>query len=332
MKKVNKMRIILFIIYVFGLILSVEAHEVRPAYLGINQINDSTYQVVWKIPALGEKIPKINPIFSSNCAIRKESGELLPGAVIEKWSLVTKENLQGNRISIDGLSRTIIDVLINIDFQNGEHYSRIVKPNEPFYDIPKEPSNWEVIESYTVLGIDHILLGIDHLLFVLALVFVTKGKWKIVKTVTAFTIAHSITLSLAALDLVKIPIPPVEAIIALSIVFLAREIMLYDENNPSLAYRQPWIVAFAFGLLHGFGFASALSETGLPQSAIPMALAFFNVGVELGQIAFVIVVLLFGLLLDQLRIELPGYIRKAPVYLIGGVASFWLIERVVGFF
>jgi hydrogenase/urease accessory protein HupE len=180
------------------------------------------------------------------------------------------------------------------------------------------------------LGIEHILLGIDHLLFVLALIMITKGKWRILKTITAFTLAHSITLSLAALGIVNFPGPPVEAVIALSIVFLASEIIRNFNGQQTLTSKKPWIVAFTFGLLHGFGFAGALADIGLPQTEIPLALAFFNIGVELGQIIFVIAMLLVIYLL-QLKKEWPTYLKKIPPYAIGSLAAYWMIERVAGF-
>ena len=306
-------------------------HEVRPAYLGIKQVNDTTYQVVWKIPALGEMIPKITPIFPTKWDIILEDARLIDGALRSQYRIIAQEPIHSEKIMIEGLSKTIMDVLVNIELEAGEHYSQILTPDKPFYKIPEEPSTWQVINSYLQLGINHILLGIDHLLFVLALIIVTHGKWRIVKTVTAFTIAHSITLSLAALGIVNVPIPPVEAIIALSIVFLAREILLHNELKNSLTYRKPWLIAFTFGLLHGFGFASALSETGLPQSSIPLALAFFNIGVEVGQILFVFVVLASIWLFNKTKLEIPKRFNKWPAYLIGSMATFWVIDRVVGF-
>ena len=334
MRNRSRLRLMNRILAFFILILShvsVSAHEVRPAYLGIKQNTDSTYQVLWKIPALGDMVPKVKPVLSKDWVKGSVDSRKISGAVKHEWDFIAPNGVKGTQIRIDGLSKTIMDVLINIELLNGEQYSQIIKPDRPFYTIPIEPSNWEVIKTYLLLGIDHILLGIDHLLFVLALVFVTHGKWKIIKTVTSFTIAHSITLSLAALDLVRIPIPPVEAIIALSIVFLAREILLHKEGKDSLTYRQPWIVAFAFGLLHGFGFASALSETGLPQSAIPLALAFFNIGVEIGQVAFVLVILLIEFVMSKSQWQIPVWVRKSPVYLIGGMSFYWLVDRLLGF-
>lgn len=308
------------------------AHEVRPAYLGITQTSDSTFQVIWKIPALGDRAPKIYPIFPESWNLESIDERLLPGAVKRQWTVTTDEDIHGAQIYVDGLAATMIDVLINIELQEEENYSKIISADLPFYTVPLEPSNTDVIWTYLVLGVDHIIFGIDHLLFVLALIFVTNGKWKIIKTVTAFTLAHSITLSLAALGYASIPIPPVEAIIALSIVFLAKEIIQHTPDKPSLTYQKPWLVAFAFGLLHGFGFASALSETGLPQTAIPLALAFFNIGVELGQIGFVLVILVCLYGIRSLKVKWPIWVEQSPIYAIGGMSFYWLIDRVVGFF
>ena len=280
---------------------------------------------------MGDQIPKIHPSFPSHWIQTKISAQLLSGAVKRQWNFTSTEPINGEKILIEGVSSTLIDVFVNIELQNGEQFSKIIKANDPIFIIPKSASFSDVILTYTKFGIDHILLGFDHLLFVLALIIVTVGTWRIVKTVTAFTLAHSITLSLAALGMINIPVPPVEAVIALSIVFLAQEIVKHKKNKDSLTYRKPWIVAFIFGLLHGFGFASALMATGLPQTDIPLALAFFNVGVEIGQLAFVLVILLVNYLIHSIKINFPQWVQKSPPYLIGGMASYWVVERVVAF-
>lgn len=190
---------------------------------------------------------------------------------------------------------------------------------------------WQSAEHYTSLGIYHILLGFDHLLFVLALLFIVSKSWTLVKTITAFTVAHSITLGLATFDVINVPSQPVEAVIALSIVFLCVEIMKYNKNNPSLTYRSPWLVAFLFGLLHGLGFAGALSDLGLPQSEIPIALLFFNIGVEMGQLLFVMVILLSVQLMTKFHLSKTKQIRSMSILLIGSLASYWLIERLAAF-
>jgi hydrogenase/urease accessory protein HupE len=250
--------------------------------------------------------------------------------VIYSYRISSTESLQGKILRIDGLNKTLIDVLVSVTYLNGEKVTFMLQPDKDSSIIPGETSKRDVIKTYTKLGTEHILLGIDHLLFILALIMITKGKWKILKTITAFTIAHSITLSLAALGLVDFPTPPVEAVIALSIVFLAVEIVKNLNGKQTLTSRKPWLVAFTFGLLHGFGFAGALANIGLPQQEIPLALAFFNVGVEIGQIAFVLVVLVIIKLLSFKK-HWPVFIKKIPAYAIGSLAALWMIQRIMRF-
>jgi hydrogenase/urease accessory protein HupE len=214
-----------------------------------------------------------------------------------------------------------------------------ILPNTPRFVVSDSPGRFEVVRTYTVLGIEHILTGFDHLLFVLALVLLVKDRRRLLITITAFTLAHSITLALASLGVLKVPGPPVEASIALSIVFVASEIIHARQGRPGLTQRYPWVVAFTFGLLHGLGFASALAQVGLPPLAIPTALLFFNVGVEIGQLLFIVAVLTMmglGRLLarrfsQRLRLpEFAGWWRIAP-YAIGATASYWLFERIAAF-
>ncbi len=311
---------------------AVSAHEVRPAYFSVTQLTDSTYQVVWKIPAMGNAIPKIYPVLPENWEIIDEQSNLLPGNLRRTYIVQINNGIEGNLLFFDGQNKTLIDVLVAITKSNGVQYSAMIKPSNPSYLIPVTPDRFSVIKTYLLLGFEHILLGIDHLLFVLALLLLTKGFRRIVKTITAFTIAHSITLSFAALGFVGLPGAPVEAVIALSIVFLAVELVHYLDGRKGLTVRYPWIVAFTFGLLHGFGFAGALVDLGLPQIDIPWALLFFNVGVEFGQLAFVIVALGVIWLLGKIKINWPKWIQKVPPYAIGCMASFWMIERVWGFF
>lgn len=324
-------RLSLIFLFSISLVFLGYGHEVRPAYLGIKQIGENSFKVLWKIPSQDGKTPKIYPVFPNEWTQVSYNAQLLGAEGQYNWEFEINEPLAGQKLAFQGISKTLIDVLVNIELSDGTRYSKLIRASNPFYTIPEEPSNWQVIGTYTILGIDHILIGIDHLLFVLALLFVTKGKWKLIKTVTAFTIAHSITLSMASLGYMKIPIAPVEAVIALSIVFLAREIVLYREGKETLTYKFPWIVAFTFGLLHGFGFASALSETGLPQQSIPLALFFFNVGVELGQLIFIALVLGIIALGRRLKFNIPFLGQRSVAYLIGIVSCYWLIDRVLGF-
>ena len=322
----------IFIPFLFVLFtLSGWAHEIRPAYLQIIQTSETTYEVYWKVPSMGDAVPRIQPVFPAFFTIEVlELPNQIPGSVIYSYKLNSRESLQGKILRIEGLNKTLIDVLVSVTYLNGEKVTFMLQPDKDSSIIPGETGKMDVVKTYSQLGIEHILLGIDHLLFVLALIMITKGKWKILKTITAFTIAHSITLSLAALGVVDFPIPPVEAVIALSIIFLAVEIVKNLNGEQTLTSRKPWLVAFTFGLLHGFGFAGALANIGLPQQEIPLALAFFNIGVELGQIAFVLVVLMLIKLLSFKK-DWPIFIKKVPAYAIGSLAAFWMIQRVVRF-
>ena len=307
------------------------AHEVRPAYLQIIQTSETTYEVFWKVPSMGDAVPKIHPVFPPSFTVEElNRPNQIPGSVIYSYKISSQESLQGKILTIDGLNKTLIDALVTVTYLNGEKVTLMLQPDKDSSIIPGKTSTYDVIKTYSKLGFEHILLGIDHLLFVLALIIITRGKWKIIKTITAFTIAHSITLSLAALGYVNFPTPPVEAVIALSIVFLAVEIIKNQSGLETLTSKKPWLVAFTFGLLHGFGFSGALANIGLPQQDIPFALAFFNVGVEIGQIAFVIVVLIIIKLLSYKK-DWSLISKKIPAYAIGSLATFWMIERVLAF-
>ncbi|PQB05385.1 HupE/UreJ family protein [Aureitalea marina] len=313
----------------FGLVG--HAHEIRPAYLQIVQIEQNTYQAYWKIPSMGEAAPKLRLVFTGNPKVTPlQAPQSLNNSIIFRYQLEFPDDLRGQNLYIEGLSNTLIDALVRVEYLNEETVVFMLQPDNDQIIIPGESSSWEVIKTYTILGVEHILFGIDHLLFVLALIIITVGFKKIVKTITAFTLAHSITLSMAVLGYANLPGPPVETVIALSIVFLALEIIKNINGEATLTSRKPWLVAFTFGLLHGFGFAGALMDIGLPQSDIPLALAFFNIGVELGQIAFVLVVLGLIYLLKKFKGWSPA-MQKVPAYLIGGVAAYWVIDRVLGF-
>ena len=324
------------ILLFFGLVLAASAsfaHEVRPAYLELRQTSADTFDVLWKVPASGEDLRLALYVrFPDGIVnVTEPRGNITAGAHLERWRIRAPNGLSGERITIDGLSSTMTDVLVRVERLDGTTQVQRLMPSDPYFVVESSPSAWQVIRTYLVLGIEHILLGIDHLLFVLALLIITRGTKRLVITVTAFTVAHSITLALATLGFVHVPPPPVEAAIALSIVFVAAEIIRSRQGNAGLTERFPWIVAFTFGLLHGFGFAGALSEIGLPQNAIPLALLFFNVGVEIGQLFFIICVLAVVAMAKRLPVSLPAWAWRIPPYAIGGVAAFWVIQRSVAF-
>ena len=306
------------------------AHEVRPGYLEIRQRSAEDYDVLWKVPALGDLRLRLEARFPERCLVTRPPVTMQSGdAFLKRWSIRCPGGLEGESISIDGLIDSMTDVLVRLERSDGTTQVLRLTPAAAEFTVATSPGMLQVATTYTTLGIEHILLGIDHLLFILALLFLVRGTWTLVKAVTAFTVAHSITLALASLGFVYVPGPPVEAAIALSIVFVATEIIRRDRGEPGLAQRKPWLIAFAFGLLHGFGFAGALSEIGLPSREIPIALLMFNVGVELGQLAFVVAVLGLWQLIRRVASFGPAWIEKVPAYGIGIVAAFWTIDRVV---
>lgn len=318
------------ILLIVGCHVNLLAHEVRPALLKIVQTDLETYSVTWKVPTINEYAPKISIVFPAAFKTEVINQRQKPGAVVKLYSATFPSQLGGEKIAIENLSNTLIDVVVLIELLDGTVHNLIVQPDNPSVVIPKELSNFEVAKDYLILGIEHIWLGWDHLLFVLCLLLLISGFTKLIKTITAFTVAHSITLALSTLQVVSLPGPPVEAIIALSIVFLAREYYYTLQGEESLTARSPWVVAFAFGLLHGFGFAGALAEIGLPQRQLINSLLFFNLGIELGQIIFVCAIILVGLIIK--RILTPSNIlRISMTYSIGAIASYWLIERIINF-
>ncbi len=322
---------------------SAQADEIRPGYLELRQAASDTYSLLFKIPALGDdlrlgiyvKLPE-----GTNDVMPPRAG-FNSGAYTERRTISRNGGLAGQTISIEGLSATTTDVLVRIENLSGATQTERLSPTRTTFVVQAAPGAGEVAATYLRLGIEHILFGFDHLLFVLALVILVRDWRRVALTVTAFTIAHSITLAAATLGLVNVPGPPVEASIALSIVLVAVEIVNARRGATSLAARWPWLIAFCFGLLHGFGFAGALAEVGLPHHAIPVALLFFNLGVELGQLAFVAAILTAGELFRRamaLRFQ-PASVRRlvnrldlTAAYAIGGVAAYWLIERTSAFF
>ena len=317
-----------------------QAHDLRPAYLAITESAPDIYAVLWKAPALGDRRLAIYPrLPDSAVETSKREGAFLTDAYVERWNVRMPAGLAGETVIIDGLPESRTDVLVRIERLNGEASTTRLTPANPSFEIPAAQGLEHVATAYLWLGVEHILFGIDHLIFVLALILLVRGWKRILLTVTAFTVAHSITLGAATLGYLNVPGPPVEAAIALSIVLVAVEIVNVTRGQESLATRLPWLIAFAFGLLHGLGFAGALSDVGLPGHAIPVALLFFNVGVELGQLLFVAAVATLFMALRRLWLGVEG-VESArwnalptviAAYCIGGVASFWLIERVYAF-
>jgi HupE / UreJ protein len=306
------------------------AHEVRPAYLELREERPGEFSVLWKVPRRGDMQLDLKPQFSGETRSSMAITRVASGAAIESWTLHAPA-LRGQTLTISGLEATMTDALARVEYMDGTSWTERFTPREPAAVIPVADTALNVAGVYLKLGIEHILLGIDHLLFVLALLIITRGTWALVKTITAFTLAHSITLALATLGFVHVPQAPVEAVIALSIVFIAAEIVHRDQGREGVAALAPWVVAFSFGLLHGFGFAGALGEFGLPEGHIPLALFFFNLGVEAGQLMFVAAVLSLVAVSKRVHLVLPAWALRAPAYAIGSVAMFWTIQRVATF-
>lgn len=316
------------------------AHEVRPAYLELRQTGPDIYDALWKVPAQGEDLRfglyVDLPVACTNVTTPRAS--MINNALTERWTVKCAGGLSGGTIHIAGLSATMTDVLVRLQRLDGSTQVTRLTPSAPSLVVAAPAGALGVARTYTVLGVEHILSGIDHLLFVLALLMITGGGWKLVKTVTAFTVAHSITLTLAALGYLHVPQRPVEAAIALSIVFVAAEIVHTRAGRPGLTARAPWVVALTFGLMHGLGFASGLSEAGLPDRHIPTALLFFSVGVETGHFLFIGVVLSLIALLHRAASRLApispqrsAIMQLLPPYAIGSVAMFWVIQRLAAF-
>lgn len=317
-----------------------QAHEVRPGYLELRQLGTGSWDVLWKVPAKGEQRLALNVQLPDDCSNSEAGTRLVGGAHIERWRTQCAQGLVGREIVISGLAATRTDVLARVTLLDGSMQTTRLMPSDDTFTVRATQRWTEVAGTYLALGVEHILLGIDHLLFVLALVFLV-GNWPhLIGTVTAFTVAHSITLAAATFGWLRVPQSPVEAVIALSIVFVAVEILHAHQGRIGLGAKMPWLVAFLFGLLHGLGFAGALQEIGLPQHAIPAALAFFNVGVELGQLLFVAAV--FGVLDGLGLLTSAGAARPSAwqvarrlstptAYVVGTVAMFWVFERTQGY-
>jgi hydrogenase/urease accessory protein HupE len=310
----------------------VAAHELRPAYLEIRETAPDNYDLLWKLPVRGDRRLQLEPRLPDLCRpLVPPASYAAGGAQVARWTVRCDGGLAGQRVEIAGLDNTLTDVLARVERLDGAVQTVRIKPGESAFTIQASPSALALSGTYLWLGVEHIWLGVDHLLFVFALLWIVSGWRRLVATITAFTVAHSITLVSATLGWVQVPAQPVEAVIALSILFLATEIVHGLRGRPALTARQPWIVAFVFGLLHGFGFAGALAEVGLPQQAIPLVLLFFNIGVEAGQLIFVAAVLVLGRLLRTLGAVPVRQGEFAASYVIGGLAAMWTIERIAGF-
>ena len=325
--------VLLFLAFVTSMTARVSAHEVRPAYMQLHQTGATTYDVFWKVPAVGDTMRlSLYVQLPQTCSnLKQPHGFFASGAYSEQWSVACQGGLAGSIVRIDGLTATLTDVLVRVERLDGSTQVTRVTSSSPTFVVEATPRRFEVARTYLVLGIEHILTGADHLLFVSGLLLLVSGIRRLLLTVSAFTLSHTVTLTLATLGFVHVPPAPVEAAIALSILFVAYEVLRKKENPDGMAQRKPWLVAFSFGLLHGLGFAGGLNAAGLPAGHIPLALGFFSAGVEVGHFSFVGAAILIIVACRNRMSQLPSWSWRIAPYAIGSFASYWLIGRLAAF-
>ncbi len=306
----------------------VHADELRPGYIELTQQTPAEWKLVWKAPLLGGLATRAEPLLPDFCKLKLDTPRLSGPAVVATGKVTCRKSLAGATVGLKGMEPGSTDALLRVAPLDRPVQTERLVPGNSSYTVSTVPDGWQVARTYFVIGVEHILAGFDHLLFVIALVLLLQRGRAVVAAATAFTLAHSITLAGTTLGLFGLPQAPIEASIALSIVFLAVEIVKAKPGKPRLSERLPWVVAFLFGLLHGFGFAGALREIGLPETDVPVALLTFNLGVEAGQLLIIAATLsaLAALARFAPKVQRPAVI--ASTYLIGAIASFWFIERI----
>jgi hydrogenase/urease accessory protein HupE len=308
---------------------SAHADDLRPGYLALTETAPGGWDMIWKAPIREGLATRASPVLPRFCVRGAEQRGVAEGSLIITARVTCSKPLAGQRIGLSGLDTTFTDALVRVAPLGRPVQASRLTARMPMVEITAKPDRLQVARTYLALGVEHILTGYDHLLFVIALVLLLRGGWLVVRTVTAFTIAHSITLIGTTLGWVHVPRAPVESVIALSIIFLAVEIVKAQPGAPRLSERAPWVIAFLFGLLHGFGFAGALAEIGVPESEVPTALLAFNLGVEIGQLVIVGTVISVIAAIQRIRPPALRPAQKVSAYVIGIVASFWFIDRMV---
>lgn len=321
----------LVLLLALGASADLYAHESQPGTLDLRQVARDRYEVVWRAPIyFGRPHPaRLELPEHWKTVVAPTLRQLADSQVFRSVVTVGQKGVEGSILRFPGLANTITDVFVRLNRLDGTTMTAVVRPSKPYAQLRGERAWHTTAGEYIGLGFHHILLGVDHLLFVLGLLLIVKGRMILLKTVTAFTIAHSITLAIATLGYASAPLPPLNAAIALSILFLGPEIVRCWRGETSLTIRYPWVVAFLFGLLHGFGFASGLSTTGMPKAELPLALLFFNVGVELGQLVFVFTALALVRSFKVLEVRWPRWAVVLPGYTVGSLGAYWTIQRTV---
>jgi hydrogenase/urease accessory protein HupE len=322
--------------FLFAFLVPAHAHEVRPGYIEIAEVARDSFDIVWKQPVRSAGANAVaglglRPVFPENCARLGDSRmRRLPGALVEKFSLTCDGGLFGQSIGVEGLQRTITDVLVQLALIDGGRYSLRLTADAP---VQTFSGGGTFLMAYFGLGVEHLVFGLDHILFVLGLVLLVRGWRSLIYVITAFTLAHSLTLGLSMLGRISAPSAVVEAIIALSILFVAIELLQPPEKRSALAARYPQAMAFGFGLLHGFGFAGVLGEIGLPRDVELAALALFNIGLEVGQLLVVAAMVLFMRFVKPALLAHEKWapaLQQVPIIAIGGISVYWLLDRLTG--
>lgn len=312
-----------------GQVATARAHALDPVLLELVETGDGRVDVTWKAPNAGIPGVDLRPNLPAECSqVSDKTSEVEEDATITRWTVDCGGPLLGRTIGITGLEST--DGLLRVALAGGAVHRRVLAADRPAVTLAGEPSRLDVLRDYAVLGAEHIAGGLDHLLFVFGLLLLAAGARQLIATVTAFTLGHSVTLALAVLEVVSVPQAPVEVVIAITIYILAVELARDVGPSGSLLRRRPWAMAFAFGLLHGLGFAGALREAGLPASDVPLALFSFNVGIEAGQLVFVALALAARAALRPALASAPAWLRRVPVYAMGTVSAYWVLVRATG--
>ncbi len=313
-----------------GLAAGASAHRFAPSLLQVTEIGAGQYNMVWKTPVQATSNIALQPTWPESCAVENPAPPQLEGTgKVSTWQLrctgLGEDGLVGDTLGIEGLGANQASAMVMVSLLDGRQYQAVLNAEQPAFVVPEEPSAGEVVTDYTWLGMEHIWGGIDHLLFVFGLLLLVGGGSRLLWTITAFTVGHSITLSLVTLGYFDYPVALVEFTIALSIFLLAVELTRKAKND--WLWRNPWWLAGGFGLLHGMGFAGALAETGLPQANVPLALLFFNIGIEIGQIVFILAVLAVWFVVRKPLAPWQERLLPVPVYVLGALSAMWCIER-----
>ena len=324
------MRWLLSLLLAILFVAPAAADELRPGYLELTQQDAQHWRMVWKAPVLGGLATHARPLVPPQCRQSVPVARLEGAALVAESKLTCTKDLAGTAVGLAGMDAVFTDALVRIAPLGGPVQAARLTPGHATVTVASVPQRWDVARSYFVLGVEHILTGYDHLLFVVALVLLLGQLGVVVRAATAFTVAHSLTLVGTTLGVIGLAQAPVEALIALSIEFLAVEVVKQVPAKPRLSERIPWVVAFGFGLIHGFGFAGALREIGLPEGDVPTALLAFNLGVEAGQLLIIALCLAALFAVRRLAVFALRPVKLAASYAIGITASFWFIQRLVG--